>query len=251
MNFLDRLTEVVDECIERDVAPIISWIHHAAEARANETDRQNYIDWWTKVAEKLKDRNYHLSFNLFTELGTDHCAENGEDRKGETCAGSLRRNTMKYNNWTSEVISAICATGENNAERIIILGAPEKTTKGLNNIDLPDPKDRSFLMVEWHEYAAGPTTSDPNRPRHWSGNGSDAQKSQLRDGIDKAKTFTDNTGIPTYFGAWMPRDNTDGGLNEAEVINFARFFVDLLKSAQIPWSLNVLDNYYDTKRAHG
>ena len=45
MNFLDRLTEVVDECIERDVAPIISWIHHAAEARANETDRQNYIDW--------------------------------------------------------------------------------------------------------------------------------------------------------------------------------------------------------------
>ncbi len=157
MNFLDRLTEVVDECIERDVAPIISWIHHAAEARANETDRQNYIDWWTRVAEKLKDRNYHLSFNLFTELGTDHCAENGEDRKGETCAGSLRRNTMKYNNWTSEVISAICATGENNAERIIILGAPEKTTKGLNKIALPGPEDRSFLMVEWHEYAAGPT----------------------------------------------------------------------------------------------
>ncbi len=61
MNFLDRLTEVVDECIERDVAPIISWIHHAAEAKANETDRQNYIDWWTRVAEKLKDRNYHLS----------------------------------------------------------------------------------------------------------------------------------------------------------------------------------------------
>ncbi len=73
----------------------------------------------------------------------------------------------------------------------------------------------------------------------------------MRDGIDKAKTFTDNTGIPTYFGAWMPRDNTDGGLNEAEVINFARFFVDFLKSAQIPWSLNVLDNYYNTKRAHG
>ncbi len=91
--FLDKLTEVVDECIRVGVAPIISWIHHHAEFRANETDRQNYIDWWTRVAEKFKDRNYHLSFNLFTELGTDLCTH----RKDAECAESLRRNKTKYN----------------------------------------------------------------------------------------------------------------------------------------------------------
>ncbi len=60
--FLTKLAEVVDECIEHGVAPIISWEHHYAEARANETDRHNYIDWWTRVAEKLQDRNYHAPF---------------------------------------------------------------------------------------------------------------------------------------------------------------------------------------------
>ena len=46
----------------------------------------------------------------------------------------------------------------------------------------------------------------------------------------------------------MPRDNLGGTMVQEEVENFARFFVNLLKVEQIPWSLNVIDNYYDTKR---
>ncbi len=99
-----------------------------------------------------------------------------------------------------------------------------------------------------HEYAAGPS-GGPDKPRYWSGNGSDAQKRLLREGVERANNFTADTGVPTYFGAWMPRDNIEGGLNEAEVINFTRFFVDLLKSARIPTSLNVLDDFYDTKQS--
>ncbi len=106
----------------------------------------------------------------------------------------------------------------------------------------------SYMMVEWHEYAAGPTAI-PDRPRYWSGNGSDAQKRLLAEGVERANRFTVATGIPTYFGAWMPRDNKDGSVPEPNVINFARFFVDLLKSARIPWSLNVIDNYYFTKES--
>ncbi len=159
--------------------------------------------------------------------------------------GGIKQNIT---NWTSTVIEAIRATGGQNAERIIILGSPDKTSLGLEHIrQNVVPSMDSYMMVEWHEYAAGPTSGDTNKPRYWSGNGSVAQKSRLKDGVDRANTFTTDTSIPTYFGAWMPRDNKNGGLNEAEVINFARFFVDLLKSAQIPWSLNVLDNYYDTK----
>ncbi len=52
---------------------------------------------------------------------------------------------MKYNNWTSEVITAIRATGGNNAQRILILGSPEKTSKGLKDITLPSD---SYIMVE-------------------------------------------------------------------------------------------------------
>ena len=80
--FLDKLEEVLDRCLEVGVAAIISWINHKAEAYATEEDRQNYIQWWTKVAQKLRRKDYRLSFNLFTELGTDEC--------GRSCKDGLR-----------------------------------------------------------------------------------------------------------------------------------------------------------------
>ena len=40
-----------------------------------------------------------------------------------------------------------------------------------------------------------------------------------------------------------------GKLEESEVINFAEYFVDKMKIASIPWSLNVLDRYYDTSKS--
>lgn len=46
----------------------------------------------------------------------------------------------------------------------------------------------------------------------------------------------------------MPADNKSGSLDQTEVINFARFFAKKLKKEKIPWSLNVLDRYYDTGR---
>lgn len=240
-TFKTKLTEVVDECISVGIAPIISWEHHLAEAYATETDLANFIEWWTIVAEMLRDRNYHLSFNIFTELGIDIC------KTKEACVGSLRRNKTKYDQWSSEVVSAIRATGGKNADRIIILGSPEKTSVGLEYIFPNKTYVDSYTMVEWHEYAAGPSEGI-DKPRYWSGNGSEAQTKLLRDGVERAHNYTFDTGIPTYFGAWMPRDNKDGGLDQEEVINFARFFVDLFKKAEIPWSLNVLDNYYNSKR---
>ena len=80
--FLGNLTTVVDHCLKHKVIPIISWIHHHAEAYATEKDREAYVAWWTAVAEQLKDKDYKLSFNLFTELGVDEC--------GQNCGESLR-----------------------------------------------------------------------------------------------------------------------------------------------------------------
>ena len=44
------------------VIPIISWIHHQAEACAMKEDFIAYVDWWTAVAKQLKDKDYRLSF---------------------------------------------------------------------------------------------------------------------------------------------------------------------------------------------
>ena len=249
-RFLDKLAEVVDKCIEVGVAPIISWTNHEAEAYATEEERDLYLLWWKKVAERLQDRNYHLSFNLFTELGVDECKHN--------CSLSLRTNITKYNEWTDAVVRTIRTAGGKNAERILILGAPQKTSVNLTNIDSSIYENDPYMLVEWHFYAGGPNKQNilikktgRIRPslRYWTGNGTETERRVLKDFIEIAEDFTKISGLLGYFGAWMPKDNKFGQLDQEEVINFARFFVNELKIKKIPWSLNVLDDYYNTRKS--
>ena len=79
--------------------------------------------------------------------------------------------------------------------------------------------------------------------------GQNIGRQNVRKAIQEATTFTEDTGLLTYLGAWMPQDNEYGHLTEEEVINFARFFVGELCNVSVPWSLNVLDRYYHTRRA--
>ena len=175
----------------------------------------------------------------------------------QCCPEALNYNTEKYHRWTSEVISVIRGTGGNNAQRILILASPKKTELGLRSRSRrpdADPEPRwinlsymdSYMMVDWHRWAAGPSadTSHPFKP--WSGTGTDEQKRQVRGILQFANDFTDRYGIPTYQGEWMPRDKW-GEMYEMEVISFAKFFVEACKEAQIPLTLNSFDQYYDTE----
>ena len=245
-RFLASLSSVVDKCLEVGIAPIVSWIHHEAEARATEGDRTNYVTWWTAVAKKLKNKDYRLSFNLFTELGIDGCGG-----KKSTCGESLRMRPDKYNRWTSEVVKAIRKTGGNNAKRILILGSPAKTAKDLRLINQSIYRNDPYMMAEWHMYASGPNKKIGGQ-KYWRGDGTPKRKNgreNARVAIKQATDFTKGSNILTYLGAWMPTDNKNGSLKETEVIHFARFFACELRKENIPWSLNVLDRYYDTKKS--
>ena len=242
-SFLGNLTVVVDKCLQVGVAPIISWIHHNAEAYASEKDRRNYVSWWTAVATQLRNRDYQLSFNLFTELGIDGCGE-----KKSTCSESLRKSPEKYNNWTTEVVAAIRATGGKNAKRILILGSPGKTGKDLDKIDEEIYKNDKFMLAEWHIYASGPNKKVGGQ-KYWIGDGIPDGRANVDKAVKEATDFTHSSGLLTYLGAWMPTDNTNGSLNQTEVIHFARYFASKLKEKKIPWSVNVLDRYYDTRKS--
>ena len=245
-TFLSSLARVVDKCLQVGIVPIVSWIHHDAEAWATEDDRTNYVTWWTAVANKLKNKDYRLSFNLFTELGIDGCGG-----KKSTCGESLRMRPDKYNRWTSDVVKAIRTTGGKNTKRILILGSPSKTAKDLRLINESIYRNDSYMMAEWHMYASGPNNKTGGQ-KYWRGNGTPEHENgreNVRVAIKQATDFTKRSNILTYLGAWMPTDNKSGSLNETEVIHFARFFASELRKENISWSLNVLDRYYDTKKS--
>lgn len=240
-QFLSDLTTVVDHCLKHDVIPIISWVHHQAEACAMEKDFKAYVNWWTAVARQLKDKDYRLSFNLFTELGKDTCKRNNKNDE------SLRQNTEKYNRWTMNVTHEIRRTGGNNPQRILILGSPGKTAEDLSKIDSKIYENDKYMMAEWHLYASGPNKVLGSQ-KYWSSDGSSGGQNNVKTAIKHATDYQKGeNGLLTYLGAWMPQDNANGSITESEAINFARFFVAELHNANIPWSLNVLDRYYDTK----
>ena len=199
--------------------------------------------WWTAVASHLKDRDYRLSFNLFTELGVDACG----NPKSPACENSLRVDTVKYNQWTSDVAKAIRSTSAKNRERILILASPKKTGKGLDLINKTIYKNDDHMMVEYHVYASGPNKK-VGSVKYWKGTGSEHGRANVRAAIKPGIDFTKKSNLSTYFGAWMPADK-EGELNESEVKSFAKYFVKTLKEEGIPWSLNVLDRYYDTEKS--
>lgn len=93
--YLNALEVVVSDMINAKLFPIVSWIriHSKAESDARPSaDGNNYVDWWRRVAERMRDYDYALAFNLFTEIGE----------------GNLRNKTI-YNDWTMRAIAAIRA----------------------------------------------------------------------------------------------------------------------------------------------
>ena len=160
--FLGNLTTIVDDCLKHKVIQIISWIHHEAEVCAAENDYMAYVNWWTAVAQQLKDRDFKLSFNLFTELGIGTCPKTNNSDE------SLRKRNDKYTRWTKDAIYAIRQAGGKNAKRILILGSPGKTAKNLNEIDQSIYEHDKYLMAEWDISASGPN-KEPGSQKFWTG----------------------------------------------------------------------------------
>jgi len=221
---IDELEQVVDACIEEDIIAIISWINHNAEERANETDKVNYVNWWTEVARTMKGKSFNLAFNLFTEIGNN----------------PLRNDINKYNDWTRRAVDSIRSI---DPQRIIILSAPAKKSSSLINIASDIYTGDNYMLAEWHLYASGPNKGGGQK--NWEGTGSSSDRANLISVVDIALNFTKNSGIPTYFGAWMPWDNINNSLSDDETMHFCKFFIETLEIKGIPWSVNALNHFYD------
>ncbi|XP_075265375.1 uncharacterized protein LOC142357709, partial [Convolutriloba macropyga] len=152
------------------------------------------------------------------ELGIDSC--------GDDCSDSLREDTDEYNKWTHSVVRKIRSTGGKNEKRILILASPKKDGRGLELIDPDIYQNDNYMMAEWHIYASGPNkkylSNGKKGQKYWSGDGSDGGK----DNVDTAflyarqESFTAETGLLTYLGAWMTQDEKEGALDQQETIYF-------------------------------
>ncbi len=217
------LDKQIDDCIANGVIPIIAY--QADEFKNNPTQEnvEEVVKWWSTVAERYKNKSYLLSFNLIIEP-TD----------------SLNGKPEVLNNIYEQVVTEIRKTNPN---RIIMIAPMYRSNPTyLKDLKIPS-QHNNYLMAEWHFYAAGPDKTNVNKL--WT-TGTPYEKQLIQDKIDIALQWQNETGIPTWVGAWMPSNYNDGdSYTMREQIVFSNYLTNALESVGIPYAVNSDTKFYD------
>ena len=84
-----------------------------------------------------------------------------------------------------------------------------------------------------------------NEKKLWT-TGTDAEKKLITDKVQTALAWQQQTGIPTWVGAWMPGNYNKGNTYSVEEQTvFAGFMTKALSDAGIPFAVNADTKYYN------
>lgn len=220
---LKGLDTQIKDCIENGIIPVIAYQADEFKNNPNEKNIKEVIDWWTTVAKRYQNYSPLLSFDLLIEA-TD----------------SLNDKPEKLNEIYERLVTEIRKT---NPERIIMISPRLRSdSQYLSELKIPT-KHNGYLMAEWHFYAAGP--SKTNERKLWT-TGTEKEKQLIKEKIEYALKWQEETGIPTWVGAWMPGNYNDGNdYSVKEQVVFAQYMMQQLSSAKIPFAVNSDTKFYD------
>ena len=187
-DYFDRVQEVIDYCIDNDLYVIIN-IHHYDEFLIKNKTKEEVLEitesLWTQIAERYKDYPDYVAFEGFNENLGSHREEDN----------FTKDEIYDYvNKMNQTFVSAVRATGGNNAERVLIVSGYwtniDNTTKDLFKMPVDSAKDKLMVSVHYIDNACYWTNRIGGT--YWK-DYSIAQCELLK------KAFTDN-GIPVFVG---------------------------------------------------
>lgn len=224
-DLLEGLDRQIEDCLANGIIPVIAYQADEFKNDPSEENIQEVVDWWTKVAKRYQDTSYLLSFDLLIE-STD----------------ALNKQPDKLNEIYEQLVTEIRKTNPN---RIIMI-SPRLRSDAAYLHELEIPTDHNdYLMAEWHFYAAGP--SKTNDRKLWT-TGTEQERSLIDEKIQLALEWQQETGIPTWVGAWMPGNYNDGNdYTIEEQVVFSSYMTQQLTNAGIPFAVNSDTKFYDRK----
>jgi len=210
-SWLDRVEEVVNYGLDNDMYVILN-IHHDDEwviptYAALDYTKDQLHKVWTQIANRFKSYNNYLIFETLNEprmlYSDDEWSGNPE---GYDCVNKLQQ----------VAVDAIRATGEENADRYIMVSPYAASLATLNSFVLPSETN---IIVSVHCYIPyNFCLADTNYVITW---GTDQEKSDLNAVFDNlVDKFIDN-GIPVVIGEWgnFNHDNLEYRLRHAEYLS--------------------------------
>lgn len=188
-DFIDRVAEVVDMCLERDVYCVIN-MHHYDENLVRHLPQEEALRAvelvWTQVAEYFKDYPQTLLFEGFNEyvgIGLDGV-----------------RDTYDYANALNQTfVDSVRATGGNNVNRVLIASGYNTNIDATTKPDFLVPTDSvpDRMMVSVHYVDNGMYWSNQLGGQKWY----DYSVSQL----ELLKEAFIDKGVPVYIGECTSR----------------------------------------------
>ncbi len=219
------LDKQIDDCIANGVIPIIAY--QADEFKTSPTTEsiEDVVEWWSIVADRYKEKSYLLSYNLIIEP-----------------SDSINKQPEVLNDIYEQLVTAV---RETNPDRIVIIAPVYRSNPNyLKYLEIPS-EHNNYLMAEWHFYASGPDKT--NLTKRWT-RGTAFEKRLITNKIDTALAWQEETGIPTWVGAWMPSNYNDGdSYTIKEQVAFSEFMTMSLEKANIPFAVNSDTKFYDRK----
>lgn len=236
--WMKRVHQVVDYVIGQGMYCILN-VHHDTGASNTAwliADEQDYARQklrfealWTQIAEEFRDYGDHLLFEGYNEM---------LDVKRSWCFASFAADgqynaaiaTSAYNAinaYAQSFVSAVRATGGNNAQRNLIVstyGACDGRGNWSTHLQDPlkkmvlpdDPAGKGHLIFEVHSY--------PEL------NNLTAAKSELQATLRNLQNNLVAKGAPVIFGEWGESTGKAYDENRANLLAFARYFVEQCKA---------------------
>lgn len=225
-ELLEGLDRQINDCLKYGIIPVIAYQADDFKNDPSEENISKAVQWWKTVAERYASYSHLLSFDLLIEA-TD----------------SVSKQPDKLNEYFERAVTEIRKT---DPERIIFISPVVRSApEYLDELEIPSDHN-GYLMAEWHFYASGP--SKTNDKKLWT-TGTDEEKALITDKIDTALRWQEETGIPTWVGAWMAGNYNDGDdYSVEEQCVFAGFVTSSLDSADIPFAVNSDTKFYDREK---
>lgn len=238
--WLNRVQEVVDYVIDNNMYCIVN-IHHDNSKRTSGgyfyPDKENYdrsvkfiTSVWTQVATRFEGYSDHLIFETLNEprlVGTSD-----EWNGGNADARKI------VNEFNAAGLSAIRATGGNNAKRFVMMPTyAANCDVATNDMVLPDD---DHLIVDLHGYAPYDFALNMSGTNEWNQNSGSSAIVQI---MTNAKAKFIDKGIPVIIGEFGAMNKE----NEDTRAAWAKYYVSTAKQYGIPciWWDN---NYFEDSR---
>lgn len=240
-EWMQRVREIVDYVVGLDMYCIIN-IHHDTGAAtthwliASDEDyaaqKERFEAVWTQIAEEFKDYDEHLLFEGYNEMLDPYnswcfASFGTSSQYNSTVAASAYR---AINNYAQSFVNAVRATGGNNAQRNLIVSTygaccgegswNSHLQDPLKQMKLPEDPVANHLICEVHSYPA-------------VSSGLSSVKNSVSKMMSNIQTNLASKGAPVIIGEWGSSDGEDYTKHHADMLSFARYFVEQAKARGI------------------